>query len=98
MANTFDIISPCSISFKIFFSHDVLLGLVENNKQTSNICFTFYKGMLLCYASFDLWMYKEAHDVFTLVIIFWGFDLKPKHVTLSLCELLTPQDMHWQET
>jgi hypothetical protein len=54
--------------------------------------------MLLCYASFDLWMYKEAHDVFTLVIIFWGFDLKPKHVTLSLCELLTPQDMHWQET
>jgi hypothetical protein len=42
-----------------------------------------------CYcanASFDLWMYKGAHDVFTLVIIFWGFDLKPKHVTLSLFE------------
>lgn len=30
------------------FSHDVLHGLVENNKQTSNICFVSYKGMLMC--------------------------------------------------
>jgi hypothetical protein len=42
-----------------------------------------------CYcanASFDLWMYKGAHDMFTLVIIFLGFDLRPKHVTLNLFE------------
>lgn len=31
-------------------------------------------------------MYKGTHDVFTLVIIFLGFDLRPKHVTLSLFE------------
>jgi hypothetical protein len=28
-------------------------------------------------------MYQGAHDVFTLVVIFLGFDLRPKHVTFS---------------
>jgi len=37
-------------------------------------------------ASFDLWMSKGAHDVFVLVIIFLGFNWKPKHVTLGLFE------------
>ncbi len=34
--------------------------------------------------NFDLWMSKGAHDVFVLVIIFLGFDWKPKHVILGL--------------
>ncbi len=39
-------------------------------------------------ASFDFSMYKGAHDVFTLVIFFGGFDLRPKHVTFSLFEVI----------
>ncbi len=31
-------------------------------------------------------MSKGAHDVFTLVISFWGFNWNPKHVTLGLFE------------
>jgi hypothetical protein len=31
-------------------------------------------------------MSKGAHDVFVLVIIFLGFDYKPKHVTFGLFE------------
>ncbi len=38
--------------------------------------------------NFDLWMSKGAHDVFDLVIIFWGFDRKPKHVILGLFEVV----------
>jgi hypothetical protein len=38
--------------------------------------------------SFDLWMSKGAHDVFVLVIIFLGFDWKPKHVILGLFEAI----------
>jgi hypothetical protein len=36
--------------------------------------------------NFDLWMSKGAHDVFILIIIFLGFDWKPKHVILVLFE------------
>ncbi len=36
--------------------------------------------------SFDLWMFKGAHDVFVLVINFLGSNWKPKHVTLGLFE------------
>ncbi len=37
-------------------------------------------------ANFDLWTSKGAHDVFALVIIFLGFDWKPKQVTIGLFE------------
>jgi hypothetical protein len=39
-------------------------------------------------ASFDLWMSKGAHDIFALVIIFWGFDWQPKHVTIGSIEAI----------
>jgi hypothetical protein len=50
MAKMFDITLYPHVQFPpiFFFPHNVLLGLVENNKQTSNICFVSYKGMLLC--------------------------------------------------
>jgi hypothetical protein len=31
-------------------------------------------------------MSKNTHDMFALVIILWGFDWKPKHVTFGLFE------------
>ncbi len=36
--------------------------------------------------SFDLWMSKGMHDIFTLVINFLGIDWQLKHVTLGLFE------------
>jgi hypothetical protein len=36
--------------------------------------------------SFYLWMSKDPHDVFILVIDFLGSNEKPKHVTLGLFE------------
>jgi hypothetical protein len=38
--------------------------------------------------NFDLWMFKGAHDVFILVIIFWGSNWKSKHVVLGLFEAI----------
>jgi len=64
-----------------------LLGLVEKIKQT-------YLLLLLekCHSiitSFDLWILKGVHNVFALVIIFLGFNWKPKHVTIGLFEAFT---------
>jgi hypothetical protein len=46
--------------------------------------------------SFDFWMSKRAHDVFTLVVNFLGMDWIPNHITIGLfeafetsCQLLT---------
>jgi hypothetical protein len=57
------------LSRKLF--HEILPNLVEKMKQiyvwlklTNSISTT----------SFDLWMSKGAHDVFTFVINFLGFD------------------------
>jgi hypothetical protein len=62
------------------FSNIVLLKLVEKTKET------FVLPLLNDYSCvitiFDLWMFKGAHDVFVLVIMFLGFDWKPKYVTL----------------
>jgi hypothetical protein len=38
--------------------------------------------------SFDLWMFKGVHDIFALVMIFWGSNLKSKHVILGLFEAI----------
>jgi hypothetical protein len=46
-------------------------------------------------ASFDLWMSKNAHDVFILVIIFLGFDWKSNMLLLVCLKLLKLQDKHW---
>ncbi len=37
-------------------------------------------------ASFDLWMSKGAHDIFSLVINFLEVDWQSTHVTLGLLE------------
>jgi hypothetical protein len=36
--------------------------------------------------SFDLWISKEAHDIFALVINFMIYDWQPKQVTIGLFE------------
>jgi hypothetical protein len=33
--------------------------------------------------SFDLWMSKETHDIFSVVIIFLGYDYKAKQMILG---------------
>jgi len=55
------------------------------NKHQTYVLFLI-KECYCANANFDLWMYKGAHDVFTLDIIFLGFDSRPKHVTPSLFE------------
>jgi hypothetical protein len=35
--------------------------------------------------SFYIWISKGAHDVFALVVIFWG-DWVPKHIKIGLFE------------
>ncbi len=54
--------------------------------------------MLWVDASYDgSWQNKGAHDIFTLVIIFLGFDWKSKHVIFSLFEVIKTIDMHWKK-
>jgi len=55
------------------------------NKHQTYVLFLI-KECSCANTSLDLWTYKGTHDVFTLVINFLGFDLRPKHVTLSLFE------------
>jgi hypothetical protein len=52
-----------------WFSQEVLLDLVEKTKQEYVL-----PKLKICHstiASFNTWMSKGAHDVFTLVISFW---------------------------
>jgi hypothetical protein len=38
--------------------------------------------------SFDLWMFKGVRDIFALVMIFLGANLKSKHVILGFFEAI----------
>jgi hypothetical protein len=51
---------------KKHFCEEMFLDLVEETKKPilTNCGSTT--------TSFDIWIYKEAHDVFALVVIFWG--------------------------
>ncbi len=66
------------------FSQEILVDLVEKMKQEYML-----PKLKQCYSvitSFDLWMSKGAHDVFTLVINFLNEKWQPKHVTIGLFE------------
>jgi hypothetical protein len=39
-------------------------------------------------ASFNLWMFKRAHDIFTLVVNFLNVNWQPKQVTIGLFEAI----------
>jgi hypothetical protein len=73
----------CNSIFEHSF-YVVLLELVEKIKETYVL--PLLNDKCCAIANFDLWMSKGAHDVFALVIIFLGFDWKPKQVTLGLFE------------
>jgi hypothetical protein len=65
------------------FSHDILLKLVEKTKQL----YVLPKlGDYIFATSFNLWMFKGAHDIFAFVINFKGYDWEPKQVTIKLFE------------
>jgi hypothetical protein len=74
----------CNSLFENNF-YDVLPKLVENFKETYVL--PLLNDYCCAIASFDLWMSKGAHDVFALVIIFLGFDWKPKQVTFGFFEI-----------
>jgi hypothetical protein len=56
--------------------------LVEKTKETYVLPLLNECNCVI--ASFDLQISKGAHNAFVLVIVFLGFDWKPKHVTLGL--------------
>ncbi len=63
--------SKIKFSFlKAIFTRDI--AMVSGEKK-SNLC-SFYIGRMSTTTSFDLWMSKEAYDVFTLIINFLGND------------------------
>jgi hypothetical protein len=58
------------------FSQEILPNLVAKTKQVYVL-----PKLLNCIsatASFDLWMSKDAHDIFVLVINFLGSNWQPK--------------------
>jgi hypothetical protein len=74
------------VLFQKLFSNIVLPELVEKTKET--YVFPLLNDCSCVTANFDLWMSKGAHDVFVLVIKFWGFDWKPQNVTFGSFKLL----------
>ncbi len=68
-------------------SHIVLLNWVEKTKQTYVL--PLLDEFYCATTNFDLWMSKGANDVFTqFVIIFLGFDWKPKQIAFGLDEIV----------
>jgi hypothetical protein len=62
----------------------VLLNLVEKTK--TNICFISLTSYVHVITSFNLWMFKKAHDICTLVVNLFGENWVPKHITIGLFE------------
>jgi hypothetical protein len=50
------------------FSQDMLLDLIEKTKQT--YVFIVLTNCVVVITSFDLWISKEEHDIFALVVNF----------------------------
>jgi hypothetical protein len=64
--------SKVKFPFQIFFSQEILLGLVEKTKQLHVLL-----ALVECHCTtitFDLWMFEGAYDVFALIINFLGKD------------------------
>jgi hypothetical protein len=58
------------LHFKIQFSREILLELVEKTKQLYVLpTLVDYYSII---RSFDLWMSKGAYGIFAIVINFWG--------------------------
>jgi hypothetical protein len=69
---------------KIVFSQKNLVDLMEKMKEE----YVLLKLNECYYAttSFYLWMSKNAHDIFALVISFLNEEWQPQHVTIGLFE------------
>jgi hypothetical protein len=62
---------PCVVfPSKKHFCEEMFLDLVEETKQLFVLPILINCGSTT--TSFDIWIYKDAHDVFALVVIFWG--------------------------
>jgi hypothetical protein len=81
--------------FRIQFSQEILLGLVEKIGQIYVLPILIECHFAI--ASFDTWMSKGTYDVFTLVIKFLGSDWQPKHVTIGLFKAKKPHVRPWLE-
>jgi hypothetical protein len=58
-----------NILFKRQFAQEILPKLIE---RQVNSMFFLLGDCFFATTSFDLWMFKEAYDVFALMIIFLG--------------------------
>jgi hypothetical protein len=80
------------LSFKVVFpsrkqfSKEILLNFVEKTKQVYVL--PKLTNCIFATTSFDLWMSKGVHDIFTFVINFLGCDWQPKQVTIGLFEAI----------
>ncbi len=64
----------CNSLLEKLFSNIVLLELVENTKEIYVL--PLLDDCICVTTNFDLWMSKGTHDVFVLVINFWGSNWK----------------------
>jgi hypothetical protein len=67
-------------------SQEILPNLVEKTKQIYVL--PKLTNCIFATTTFDLWMLKGAHDIFTFVINFLGFDWQLKKVTIGLFEAI----------
>jgi len=72
MVKTFNVNLHVQFLSQKLISNIILLELVEKTKETHAL--PLLNDYICGIANFDLWMSKGAHDVFILVIFFWGFD------------------------
>jgi len=76
------VLQLCPSVYRKLFSNTILLESVEKTKET--YVWPLLNDCSCAITSFDLWMFKGAHDVFILVIIFFESNWKPKHLILGL--------------
>jgi hypothetical protein len=67
--------------FRKQFFQDILFNLVEKTKQ---ICvLPKFTNCISTTISFELWMPKGVHDIFSFIINFLGSNWQPKQVTIG---------------
>lgn len=65
-----EVMPLCCFPSKKTFGEEMLLDLVEETKQL--FVLPILTNCVSTTTSFYIWISKGAHDVFALVVIFWG--------------------------
>jgi hypothetical protein len=64
------------LPFKRQLSQEIMCRLVE--KTTKIVCHTIFAKCHFAIVSFDMWMSKGVHGIFSLVVFLGGVDWQPK--------------------